>query len=193
MPKMPKQGLIPGADKVIMPAPNNKADRETLKALVRVKLEDGKTYRTVASEVGVSLSTIHRWNKQTVKPEEMEAAKNAITALDLQTLSKTSLINHLVLDAIIEKASNGELDDEDIKTLSRVGVDTSKIHGIHWDKVLLRDGTLAQPTHPVTIEKVVAMLLAKGQADRDAADRIREERKAYEDMQREEKNVTPPR
>ena len=38
-----------------MPAPNNKADRETLKALVRVKLEDGKTYRAVASEVGVSL------------------------------------------------------------------------------------------------------------------------------------------
>jgi len=189
---MPKQGLIPGADKVIMPAPNNKADRETLKALVRVKLEDGKTYRTVASEVGVSLSTIHRWNKQTVKPAEMEAAKNAITALDLQTLSKTSLINHLVLDAIIEKANNGELDDEDIKTLSRVGVDTSKIHGIHWDKVMMRDGTLAHPIQPVTYEKAVALLLAKGQADRDAAERIREERKAYEVMQREEKNVTPP-
>ena len=28
-----------------MPASNNKADRETLKALVKVKLEDGKTYR----------------------------------------------------------------------------------------------------------------------------------------------------
>ncbi len=176
-----------------MPAPNNKADRETLKALVRVKLEEGKTYRDVASEVGVSLSTIHRWNKQTVKPDEMEAAKNAITALDLQTLSKTSLINHLVLDAIIEKANNGELDDEDIKTLSRVGVDTSKIHGIHWDKVMLRDGTLAQPTHPITLEGVTAMLLAKGQADRDRAEMIKEERKAYEDMQREEKNVTPPR
>ncbi len=176
-----------------MPAPNNKADRETLKALVRVKLEEGKTYRAVASEVGVSLSTIHRWNKQTVKPAEMEAAKNAITALDLQTLSKTSLINHLVLDAIIEKANNGELDDEDIKTLSRVGVDTSKIHGIHWDKIMMRDGTLAQPIQPVTYDKAMAMLLAKGQADRDAADRLREERKAYEVMQREEKNVTPAR
>ncbi len=139
-----------------MPAPNNKADRETLKALVRVKLAEGKPYRTVASEVGVSLSTIHRWNKQTVKPDEMEAAKNAITALDLQTLSKTSLINRLVLDAIIEKANNGELDDEDIKTLSRVGVDTSKIHGIHWDKVMLRDGTLAQPI----IERLGGLLAA---------------------------------
>ncbi len=129
-----------------MPAPNNKADRETLKALVRVKLEDGKTYRAVASEVGVSLSTIHRWNKQTVKPDEMEAAKNAITALDLQTLSKTSLINHLVLDAIIEKASNGELDDEDIKTLSRVGVDTSKIYVITTDKIFLKEGSIPQPT-----------------------------------------------
>ncbi len=165
-----------------MPAPNNKADRETLKALVRVKLEDGKTYRAVASEVGVSLSTIHRWNKQTVKPDEMEAAKNAITALDLQTLSKTSLINHLVLDAIIEKANNGELDDEDIKTLSRVGVDTSKIHGIHWDKVMMRDGTLVQPTHPVSVDSVIAMLLSKGEADRAAAERIREERKSFEAM-----------
>jgi len=176
-----------------MPAPNNKADRETLKALVRVKLEDGKTYRAVASEVGVSLSTIHRWNKQTVKPDEMEAAKNAITALDLQTLSKTSLINRLVLDAIIEKANNGELDDEDIKTLSRVGVDTSKIHGIHWDKVMLRDGTLAHQTPPITPESAMALLLAKGQAERDYAERIREERKAFEVMQREEKNVTPSR
>jgi len=176
-----------------VPAPNNKADRETLKALVRVKLEEGKTYRDVASEVGVSLSTIHRWNKQTVEPDEMEAAKNAITALDLQTLSKTSLINRLVLDAIIEKASNGELDDEDIKTLSRVGVDTSKIHGIHWDKVMLRDGTLAQPTHPLTVEGATALLLAQAQADKDAAERLREERKARELMQREEKNVTPSR
>ncbi len=172
-----------------MPAPNNKADRETLKALVRVKLEEGKTYRAVASEVGVSLSTIHRWNKQTVKPDEMEAAKNAITALDLQTLSKTSLINHLVLDAIIEKASNGELDDEDIKTLSRVGVDTSKIHGIHWDKVNLRDGLLSEPTKPVTFDQVVAMLLAKGQQERDTADRIREERKAYESMRSDMKGT----
>ncbi len=176
-----------------MPAPNNKADRETLKALVRVKLEEGKPYRTVASEVGVSLSTIHRWNKQTVKPDEMEAAKNAITALDLQTLSKTSLINHLVLDAIIEKANNGELYEEDIKTLSRVGVDTSKIHGIHWDKVMLRDGTLAHQTPPITPEGMMALLLAKGQAERDYAERIKEERKLYEVMQREEKNITPSR
>ncbi len=91
------------------------------------------------------------------------------------------------------KANNGELDDEDIKTLSRVGVDTSKIHGIHWDKIMMRDGTLAQPTHPVSFDSVVAMLLSKGEADRAAADRIREERKAYEDMQREEKNVTSSR
>ncbi len=176
-----------------MPAPNNKADRETLKALVRVKLEEGKTYRDVASEVGVSLSTIHRWNKQTVKPDEMEAAKNAITAQDIEILSKTSLINRLILDAILSIAEGDGFKEEDLKTLSRAGVDTSKIHGIHWDKVNVRDGTLAQPTHPVTYEGVVAMLLAKGQAERDAADRIREELKAYEVMQREEKNVTPPR
>jgi len=165
-----------------MPAPNNKADRETLKALVRVKLEDGKTYRTVASEVGVSLSTIHRWNMQTVKPDEMEAAKNAITALDLQTLSRTSLINRLVLDAIIEKASNGELDDEDIKTLSRVGVDTSKIHGIHWDKVMMRDGTITHLPSRASPEQMILLLLAKAEADRAKADSIRVEKEAYEAM-----------
>ena len=168
-----------------MPAPNNKADRETLKALVRVKLAEGKPYRTVASEVGVSLSTIHRWNKQTVEPAEMEAAKNAITALDLQTLSKTSLINRLVLDTIIEKASNGELDKEDIKTLSRVGVDTSKIHGIHWDKILLREGTISQVPSSVTFEGMMAMLLAKAEADKSRAELIKEERKAFEVMKAE--------
>ncbi len=166
-----------------MPAPNNKADRETLKALVRVKLAEGKPYRTVASEVGVSLSTIHRWNKQTVEPDEMEAAKNAITALDLQTLSRTSLINHLVLDAIIEKASNGELDDEDIKTLSKVGVDTSKIHGIHWDKVMLRDGTLSHPQSSASPEQMILMLLAKAEADRAKAASIQVEKEAFEVMQ----------
>ncbi len=137
----------------------------------------------------MSLSTIHRWNKQTVKPDEMEAAKNAITALDLQTLSKTSLINHLVLDAIIEKANNGELDDEDIKTLSRVGVDTSKIHGIHWDKVLLRDGIGHQPTQTLSPEAMVAMLLAKGEEHRAAAERIKEEREMYKTMQGDMKGV----
>jgi len=165
-----------------MPAPNNKADRETLKALVRVKLEDGKTYRDVANEVGVSLSTIHRWNKQTVKPDEMEAAKNAITALDLQTLSKTSLINHLVLDAIIEKASNGELDAEDIKTLSRVGVNTSKIHGIHWDKVELRSGTISQAHSRASPEQMILLLLAKAESDRAKADSIRAEKEAFETL-----------
>ena len=165
-----------------MPAPNNKADRETLKALVRVKLAEGKPYRSVGSEVGVSLSTIHRWNMQTVKPDEMEAAKNAITALDLQTLSKTSLINRLVLDAIIEKASNGELDKEDIKTLSRVGVDTSKIHGIHWDKVMLRDGTLSHPQSSASPEQMILLLVAKAEADRAKADSIRVEKETYEAM-----------
>jgi len=176
-----------------MPAPNNKADRETLKALVRVKLEDGKTYRDVASEVGVSLATIHRWNKQTVKPEEMEAAKNAITAQDIEILSKTGLINRLILDAILSIAEGDGFKEEDLKTLSRAGVDTSKIHGIHWDKVNVRDGTLAQPTHPVTPEGMIAMLLAKGQQERDTADRIREEVKARELMLAQEKDVTPSR
>ena len=166
-----------------MPAPNNKADRETLKALVRVKLKDGKTYRDVANEVGVSLSTIHRWNKHTVEPAEMEAAKNAITSLDLQTLSKTSLINHLVLDAILEIAEDDGFSKEDLKTLSRAGVDVSKIHGIHWDKVMLRDGTMSHLPKSTSPEQMILLLLANAEADRAKAASIQADKEMYEVMQ----------
>ena len=54
---------------------------------------------------------------------------------------------------------------------------------------MMRDGTLVPPTHPVSFDSVVAMLLAKGQADRDAADRLREERKAYQAMKDDMKGV----
>ena len=165
-----------------MPAPNNKADRETLKALVRVKLEDGKTYKEVSNEVGVSLSTIHRWNKQTVEPTEMEAAKSAITNLDLSLLSKTSLINHLVLDAILDIAEGDGFGNEDLKTLSRAGVDVSKIHGIHWDKVMLRDGTISHPQLSPSPEQMILLLVAKAEADRAKAASIQVEKEAYKAM-----------
>ena len=162
-----------------MGAPNNKADRETLKAIVRTRLAEGKTHRETAEEVGVSLSTIHRWSKETVNTEEMETAKKALTALDLDLLSKTSHFNHLVLDEMIEKAHNNELKAEDLKTLSRVGVDTSKIHGIHWDKVMMRDGTLAFDHQPPSIAALLAFALAKAEADRQATARIQAETEAY--------------
>ena len=166
-----------------MPAPNNKANRETLKALVRVKLEDGKTYKEVSNEVGVSLSTIHRWNKQTVEPDEMEAAKSAITNLDLSLLLKTSLINHLVLDAILEIAEGDGFNNEDLKTLSRAGVDVSKIHGIHWDKVMMRDGTISHLPKSTSPEQMILMLLAKAEADRAKTASIEAEKEMYEAMQ----------
>ncbi|MCB7128520.1 MAG: helix-turn-helix domain-containing protein [Candidatus Brocadiales bacterium] len=163
-----------------MPAPNNKMDRETQKALVRVKLEEGKTYKQVADEVGISTHTVYRWNKETVSQEEMETVKRALTAMDLETLSKSGFINNLVLEAIIKKASNGELDKEDLKTLSRVGVDVSKIHGIHWDKVMMRDGTLDPGQTKVSPATMLALLLAKATSDREAANRLEQERAMYE-------------
>ena len=163
-----------------MPAPNNKANRETLKAIVRTRLSEGKTHREVAKEVGVALSTIHRWSKETVNTEEMETAKKALTALDLDLLSKTSHFNHLVLDEMIEKAHNNELKAEDLKTLSRVGVDTSKIHGIHWDKVTIREGGIVPGHSPPSIAALLAFALAKAEADRQATARIEAETKAYE-------------
>ena len=162
-----------------MPAPNNKADRETLKAIVRTRLSEGKTHREVAKEVGVAPSTIHRWSKETVNTEEMETAKKALTALDLDLLSKTSHFNHLVLDEMIEKAHNNELKAEDLKTLSRVGVDTSKIHGIHWDKVMIRDGALGLDHKPPSVAALLALALSKAEMDRQATARIEAETAAF--------------
>jgi len=99
------------------------------------------------------------------------------------------------LDEIVDRINNDELKDIDLKTLSRVGVEICKMYGITWDKVLMRDGTLVAPVHEMTYDKAMAMLLAKGQADRDAADRLREEREAFKVMQAKGnmKDVTPSR
>ncbi len=172
-----------------MPAPNNKMDRETQKALVRVKLEEGKTYKEVADEVGISTHTVYRWNKETVSQEEMETVKRALTAMDLETLSKSGFINNLVLDKIIEKANDKGLDKLDIKELSRAGVDVSKIHGIHWDKVMMRDGTLAFDHKPPSVAALLALALSKAEMDRQATARIEAETAAYKAAGYDEKVV----
>lgn len=170
-----------------MPAPNNKANRETLKAIVRTRLSEGKTEREAAEEVGVSRSTVHRWSKETTGTEEMEIAKKALTALDVDLLSKTSHFNHLVLDEMIKKAHNNELEAEDLKTLSRIGVEVSKTHGIHWDKVTIREGGLVPGHSPPSVAALLALALSKAEGDRQATARIEAETKAYEVMKAEGK------
>jgi len=158
----------------------NEAKRETLKAVVRTKLAEGKTYREISKEVGVSTHTIHYWQKQTTKTEELETIKKTLTELDLDLISKTSHFNHMVLDELIAKAHNGELTKQEIKTLSRVGVDIAKIHATHWNAVNLRDGLMEigqQTTSPATM---LALLLAKAASDREAAARLDSERAMFE-------------
>ena len=162
-------------------------DRETQKALVRVKLEEGKTYKQVADEVGISTHTVYRWNKETVSQEEMETVKRALTAMDLETLSKSGFINSLVLDKIIEKANDKGLDKLDIKELSRAGVDVSKIHGIHWDKVNLRDGLMGLEHQAASPATMLALLLSKATADREATARLEAERRAFEASKHKDK------
>ncbi len=179
-----------------MPAPNKAKHKEVTKAYVKARLDEGATYKALVKETGVSLGTISNWRNETEQdPKQLERGKKALTLLDFDNLAKATHINGAILDEIVDRINNDELKGIDLKTLSRTGVEICKMYGITWDKVMMRDGTLAQPTHPVTYEGAMAMLLAKGQADRDMADRIREERKAFKAMQAEGnmKDVTPSR
>ena len=179
-----------------MPAPNNKADRETLKALVRVKLDEGKTWKQVSMDVGVSESTIWRWMKESESnTKEIDTIKQALNLIDHEALQKLSYFSDLIIDELIKKAGNGALGGLDVIKLSRTGVEVAKMLGIRTDKVMMRDGTLVKPTHPLTVEGATALLLSQAQADAAAADRLREEREAFKVMQAEGhmKDVTPSR
>jgi len=179
-----------------MPAPNNKADRETLKALVRVKLDEGKTWKQVSMDVGVSESTIWRWMKESESnSKEIDTIKQALNLIDHEALQKLSYFSDLIIDELIKKAGNDELEELGVKELSRTGVEVAKMLGIRTDKVLMREGGIVPPTHPLTVEGATALLLAQAQADKDAADRIREEREMFKVMQAEGhmKDVTPSR
>ena len=166
-----------------MPAPNNKADRETLKALVRVKLDEGKTWKQVAMDVGISESTIWRWMKESESnTKELETIKQALNLIDHEALQKLSYISDLIFDELIKKAGNDELAGLDVKELSRTGVEVAKMFGIRTDKVMMRDGTLSPPQRSASPEQMILLLLAKAEADRAKADSIRVEKEAYEVM-----------
>ena len=98
-----------------MPAPNNKMDRNTQKALVIAKLEEGKTWKEVSKEVGVAESTIWRWMKACEsEPKELETIKQALNLLDYKTLEKLSYLQDLIIDELINKAGDDELKELDL-------------------------------------------------------------------------------
>ncbi len=166
-----------------MPPPNKAKHKEVTKAYVKARLDEGATYKALVKETGVSLGTISNWRNETEQdPKQLERGKKALTLLDYDNLAKATHINGAILDEIVDRINNDELKDIEIKELSRTGVEISKMYGITWDKVLMREGGIVPPTHPVSIDSVVAMLLSKGQADAAAADRLKEERKAYQAM-----------
>ncbi len=166
-----------------MPPPNKAKHKEVTKAYVKARLDEGATYKALVKETGVSLGTISNWRNETEQdPKQLERGKKALTLLDYDNLAKATHINGAILDEIVDRINNDELKDIEIKELSRTGVEISKMYGITWDKVLMREGGIVPPTHPVSFESVVAMLLSKGQADAAAADRLKEERKAYQAM-----------
>ena len=169
-----------------MPAPNNKADRETLKALVRVKLDEGKTWKQVAMDVGISESTIWRWMKESESnTKELETIKQALNLIDHEALQKLSYISDLIFDELIKKAGNDELAGLDVKELSRTGVEVAKMYGIRTDKVMMRDGTLSLPQKSISPEQMILLLLAKAEADRAKTANIQVEKEAYQAMKEE--------
>ncbi len=173
-----------------MPPPNKAKHKEVTKAYVKARLDEGATYKALVKETGVSLGTISNWRNETEQdPKQLERGKKALTLLDYDNLAKATHINGAILDEIVDRINNDELKDIEIKELSRTGVEISKMYGITWDKVLMREGGIVPPTHPVSFESVVAMLLSKGQADAAAADRLKEERKAYQAMKDDMKGI----
>ncbi|MDA2932058.1 helix-turn-helix domain-containing protein [Nitrospinae bacterium AH-259-F20] len=165
-------------------------NRDTQKALVKVKLQEGKSWKQVSKEVGVAESTIWRWMKEDESEHnETETIKQALNLIDYDAIQKLSYISDLIANKIIEKANDNGLDSLDIKELSRAGVEVAKMFGIRMDKVMLRDGTLVPGHTAASPATMVALLLAKATADREARSRLEAEREAYEALKDEGKGL----
>lgn len=173
-----------------MPAPNNKMDRNTQKALVIAKLEEGKTWKEVSKEVGVAESTIWRWMKaHESEPKEVETIKQALNLLDYKTLEKLSYLQDLIIDELINKAGDDELKELGVKELSRAGVEVAKMFGIRTDKVIMREGGFVMAHQPPSVAAVLAACLAKAEMDRQATARIKAETKLYEATYKEKRVI----
>ena len=169
-----------------MPPPNKAKHKEVTKAYVKARLDEGATYKQLVEEAGVSLGTISNWRNETEQnPKQLEQGKRALTLLDFDNLAKATHINGAILDEIIKRINNNELEKEDLKTLSRAGVEVCKMYGITWDKVLIRDGTLSLPQKSISPEQMILMLVAKAEADRAKTASIQAEKEHFRAMQEE--------
>lgn len=164
-----------------MPPPNKAKHKKVTKAYAKARLDEGATYREVAGETGVSLGTLSNWKGEIEQsPQELEKGKKVLTLLDYDNLAKANYIIANILDETIERIKNNELKKEDLKSLSRAGVELSKIYGIITDKVLMRDGLLDLGHQVTSPAAMVALLLAKATADREAAARLESELRTFE-------------
>lgn len=164
-----------------MPAPNKAKHKKVTKAYAKARLDEGATYREIAEETGVSLGTLSNWKGEIEQsPQELEKGKKVLTLLDYDNLAKANYIISSILDETIERVKNGELKKEDLKSLSRAGVELSKIYGIITDKVLMRDGLLTLDHTRASPATMLALLLAKAASDREAAARLDSERAMFE-------------
>ena len=169
-----------------MPAPNKAKHKEVTKAYVKARLDEGATYKEITKETGVSLGTISNWRNETEQdPQQLGRGKRALTLLDYDNLAKATHINGAILDEIVKRINNNELEKEDLKSLSRTGVEICKMYGITWDKVLIREGTLSLPQSSTSPEQMILLLLAKAEADRAKTASIQAEKEAYERLKEE--------
>ena len=163
-----------------MPPPNKAKHKQVTKAYAKARLDEGATYREIAEETGVSLGTLSNWKGQIEQsPQELERGKKVLNLLDYDNLAKASYIITGLLEEIIERIKNKELKEENLKTLSRAGVELSKIYGIITDKTILREGGIVPGHSPPSIAALLAFALAKADADRQATARIEAETEAY--------------
>lgn len=163
-----------------MPPPNKAKHKPVTKAYAKARLDEGATYREIAEETGVSLGTLSNWKGQIEQsPQELEKGKKVLNILDYDNLAKASYIITGLLEEIIERIKNKELKGEDLKTLSRAGVELSKIYGIITDKTILREGGIVPGHSPPSVSALLALYLSKASADTAAAKRIEAEVEAY--------------
>lgn len=166
-----------------MPAPINPT--ETTLAIAKLREEEGVPQALIGEEIGVSQTTVHRWLKSCpeLSPKAMQQAKQAITAIDYQGIKKIAFSLDKVQDEIHRRIELGGLKKTDWMTLIKTGVELSKMYGIRWDKVLLRDGSISQGLQNVSHDSMLALILAKTEQDRQRKDLIKQELDAFKALQ----------
>ncbi|MDA2916850.1 hypothetical protein MYX64_08440 [Nitrospinae bacterium AH_259_B05_G02_I21] len=172
-----------------MPAPK-KTNKHTpaSKAHVKALILEGYTHREIVELTGVGKGTVSRWGKEDITLEELKQGKKTVEILehDIRTnAAVNSLLTQELMTELLERLHDPKdnFTDKDLdlfKILSRAGVDRLKEYGIVTDKVLIRDGIVDIGHQTVSPATMLALLLSKANADREAANRLEQERKTFE-------------